>query len=279
MERVYRYRVHIRKMRDVIPLVLIVIAILLIAMVLIIGGSSSSGIMVIGFLGGILIFEAIAIRLVFNRFLKVNCKLSEEGIVYTNIKKTIIIPYEDITEIEFPSIKYLGGWIKINSPKEIIRLTVVIENIQQFVLDLKNEVDTRELTPIVKEKNFQGFIRTATYSDHSWQRVYKIWLRLLGLTILATVMSVGIYIVGNLSLPGIFLVGIFGYALPVTVYSICEISLGKWLSNQFQVAVQHKNSLHIERSLEHEKKIYSNGLKIGSGFYVFVMLLFIVINL
>lgn len=274
MERIYEYRVHIKKMKKVIPIILVVTAIA--QFVILIGIQIFTGFNagLIGFslvLAIILTSEAVFINLFYGRFVKVNCRLTEEGIVYTNIKKTITMPYEEITEIEFPSIKYTGGWVKIKSAKETIRLTVVIESIQDFLRELKNEIDSRDLSIKLKEKNYRSFLRTATYSDHSWQRVYQIWLKILGATLLTTVLAVVIGLIKDGSLKVIF--GLLAYLLPLFVYLICEVLIGKKLSKQFKENEALFVEGEISRDQVYEKAVFTKGFRIGSVIFVIMMVI------
>lgn len=110
--------------------------------------------------------------LFFRRFKYISIKLGEQGIVYTNIKEQIFIPYEDINMIQFPSIKYMGGWTKIVYRNGNIRLTVVLENIGEFMEELKQKLDERNMMDVYDEDKFFSFYKTAVFADESWERLY-----------------------------------------------------------------------------------------------------------
>lgn len=281
MERVYEYRIHIKKMRTVIPVILIVVALILLLATIILAIVSGGEFAIVIF-GGvfsiILLGEAFIIWVFYERFVKVRCQLTDEGIEYTNIKKTIYIPYNEIESIEFPSIKYFGGWVKITSAKETIRLTVVIKRIQDFVMELKKEVEKCDSIIKIKEKNYQGFLRTATFSDHSWERVYSIWLKIIGLTLLSTVLSCVIYAFSGGTSGNIIIAGLIGYVIPLIAYIICEIILGRWLSQRFKNLDFTQDPGVVDRDINYEKQIYSKGTKWGSAIFVLTMLLMIGIN-
>lgn len=75
------------------------------------------------------------------RFKYINVTLEEDAIIYNNSKKKIVIPYDEIIEIKYPSIRYMGGWMKIKHTNGKIRLTVVLENIGDFMYRLKEILD------------------------------------------------------------------------------------------------------------------------------------------
>lgn len=114
--------------------------------------------------------------LFFRRFKYISVTLDEQGIVYTNIKEQIFIPYEDIRLIQFPSVKYMGGWTKIvygnGNGNGNIRLTVVLENIGEFMARLKQKLDERNMKEVYNEKRYFSFYKTGIFSDESWGRIY-----------------------------------------------------------------------------------------------------------
>jgi hypothetical protein len=88
--------------------------------------------------------------------------------IYTNRKGVIIIPFDTITHLKFPSVKYTGGWIKIVSPKNSIRLTVVIQDIGDFLQELKNALDRKEFSNCYNRKKMFSFFKTAEFSNQCW---------------------------------------------------------------------------------------------------------------
>lgn len=117
---------------------------------------------VIFFVAVLITLELLLINAVlFRRFKYINVTLEEQGIIYTNNKKQIFIPYEDINRIQFSSIKYTGGWVKIvyGNGSENIRLTVVLENIGDFMSKPKQKLDERNKMDVYNEKKYFSFIK------------------------------------------------------------------------------------------------------------------------
>jgi hypothetical protein len=106
------------------------------------------------------------------RFKSISVTLNDDAIVYTNSKGQIMIPYEDIEKLEFPSIKYTGGWVKIIYKGGNIRLTVVLEHIGDFISELKEKLKERQMEHVYNEKKMFSFFKTAVFSDESWERLY-----------------------------------------------------------------------------------------------------------
>ena len=127
--------------------------------------------------------------LFYKRFQSINITLTEDAIIYNNAKKQTIVPYEDIEKITFPSIKYTGGWIKIAYKGGSIRLTVVLEHIGDFVYELKEKIDERDLQQIYKEKKMFSFFKTATFADESWERLYHTYKIQLVMTYISIIIT------------------------------------------------------------------------------------------
>lgn len=53
-----------------------------------------------------------------------------------------------------------------------IRLTVVLENIGDFIYQLKTILDKHGKSDVYDEKKTFNFFKTASYSDESWDRIY-----------------------------------------------------------------------------------------------------------
>lgn len=268
MDNIYQYRKHIRYTRNIVPVAMLIpIAVMWIILIYFKKTPELFG--VISAVTFILLAETIVLWLFLGRFTKVKVKLGSDGITYTNYKGDLVINYEDITAIEFPSISYIGGWIKIKSGSNTIRLTVVVENIKNLLLDLKQELDKRNFSDKYDEKRFFKFAKTAAYSDESWARVYRIWWILLGLTLATTSIRVGIGYAFNFNFRHSFFSLAVSFLFPTSVYLISEFIFG------IRIARLSKRDTFIipDQDLKLEKKVFKLSLLLGSIFYV-VFLIF-----
>lgn len=173
---------------------------------------------------GIIMVEFIVIYFVFlRRFKKISISLTEEGIIYNNINGITRVPYEEISSLNFPSIRYVGGWIKIMYGKGNIKLTVVLENIGDFLKNLRNKLD--EMNFEYDEKKMYNFYKTAEFSDQSWARVYD-YIKWLILFIILNVAISALFISLGMETSLAFLLIMCSILLPAIVFVIAEAIIG-----------------------------------------------------
>ncbi|WP_156625262.1 hypothetical protein [Clostridium tertium] len=182
--------------------------------------------------------------LLLKRFKYINVTLEEEAIIYNNKKKKIVIPYEDITSIRYPSIRYTGGWMEIKYTDGKIRLTVVLENVGDFMYKLKEILDKRGLSNVYNEKKSFNFYKTATFADESWERIYR------NIKYLISMEYIVLLIIIFLSISGItqnnFIITMVCLSAPTIGYLISEIIIGSKVSKrivqgEFKIAPQDLN--------------------------------------
>ena len=192
-------------------------------------------------------------HIMFKKFKNIKVSLNDEGITYHNIKGTQFIDYKSIQAIQFPSIKYFGGWVKIKSSEQTIRLTVVLENIGEFVKELKGKLDERGMSNLYNDKKIYDFCKTGIYSDHSWGRLYE---KMKISSILYFVgMIVAIVYLDFINTEGFLLLYTLVIMLyPFIAYIVAEIILGKKFSNK----VKQEGHLIYERDKTQENIIYRN---------------------
>ncbi len=159
MEYKYAYRRHISYLRKSIPYLLgslYTFTILVFILNILFGLSFLRFMTIFSFaLSFGLTIGCIPNWFLLKRFQKVHVTLMNDHIVYENIKEKTIIPINEISDIKFPSIKYTGGWIKIISPNKTIRLTVVLENIGDFMVRLKDSLEHQMQLSYMMKKVFQ----------------------------------------------------------------------------------------------------------------------------
>lgn len=187
----------------------------------------------------------------FRRFKYISVRLEEEGIVYTNIKEQIFIPYEDIKRIQFPYIKYSGGWTKIVYNNGSIRLTAVLENIGEFMGELKQKLDERNMMEVYDEERYFSFYKTGVFADESWDRIYgSVTTQVLTCLGCVVITIVTLVFHGNVENNKLYLhTSLFA---PIVGYIIGEIIIG------FQVhkRVEEDEYELLPRNKEFEKKVF-----------------------
>lgn len=211
------------------------------------------GVAAIGMLVIISIEIVILYFLVFRKFKDINILLSEEAIIYNNIKGRQIIKYEDIESIKFPSIKYSGGWVKIKYKGGNVRLTVVLEGIGHFVKELKDILDSLDMKDVYTEKKLYSFYKTATYADQSWERLYEKFSKILVWEGIAAVVGIlASLLATNFSDKTSIATAIIIY--PLIAFTASEVVLGFKISRLAKLEGYEIN----DRDIEKENKIYRN---------------------
>ncbi len=208
-------------------------------------------------------------HLYLKRFKSISVTLSDEALIYTNYKGQLMIPYKDIEQLKFPTIKYTGGWMKIIYRGGNIRLTVVMENIDSFISELKEKLKENEMSHVYNEKKMLSFFKTAVLSDISWDRIYcnfKIQLFSNCLCIILTTAILRLYYISDIS--KFFLFG--SIVAPLLGYLVSDIIIGI----KVRKGVDIEKLIILPRNSRLEQKIFYIsfiGFSVGYLFFVFVM--------
>lgn len=175
MKKTFRYRKHLMKMESVFTFGSIVFLIGAFILFLAIPGEDGM------FAALFCLFFAVYLFLFtrfFKRFASTEITIDDMGIEFRNNAKEFIIRYEDIKEVNTRAVKNMGGYfVIVKNNKEKIRITVVLENIHEFVKLLKEKLEERELHIYDAEKLYKFYV-LSYYSDTSWARVYKNFWKL-----------------------------------------------------------------------------------------------------
>jgi hypothetical protein len=187
MEKTFYYRKHIGIMKKFLWVLAIPGIVLLVLGIL----SDIRELRVLFMIiGAIFILEPLAISKFYRRFTSTVLVINESGIHFINNKKDISMKYEEIESVKPASISNLGGFVTIVSKNgEKIKLTVVIENVGEFMLLLREKLDEKNLDVYNKDKLF-GFYKTARYSDDSWRRIYHAFPEILIYSVLGIIVNI-----------------------------------------------------------------------------------------
>ena len=212
------------------------------------------------------LIEAVVLWFLYYRMAGIRISIGEEEIIYANRKGTLTIPLGEITQLKFPSINYLGGWVKIISQKGVIRLTVVIQDIGGFLKELKEFLDKKELSDSYDRKKLYRFFKTAVFSDQSWTRLYKIIGKLILFTILGGITGVLCAIIACLNIKGIIIMSAISIIWPTVVYLYTEAVFGRQLAKK-----SNEESFTCPPSHPvYEKALYQKAIKFGILIYFIV---------
>ena len=165
MNNTYLYRKHLRHMPKVI------IAMIIITLILII--ISLMYLPFMAFIFFVFLVYDILILIFMRRFSTSSFVVTDDYIHFINNSKEIKWTYAEILILDSKSIKNTGGWLNI-IPKEgkTLKVTVVLEDIAEFVRDIKTRLDNNDMSDKYNEEKLFKFYKTAAYSDDSWRRMY-----------------------------------------------------------------------------------------------------------
>lgn len=279
--REYVYRKHLRKPGKYLILIigLILSIILELGLIYYFRANDKDKAFIAGLFLGILVMILIIIGIeflvlyfiMFRKFKKVKVCLTDDGITYDNLKGNEFIAYESIEAIKFPSIRYVGGWVKIKSNNKTIRLTVVLEKIGNFMEELKKQLDIRGMDKVYSEKKVYNFCKTATYSDQSWERIYEKFKFMVSVYILSMLIAFGYSVFINPYSPlllNILIIMLYPFAGCI----LAEIILGFNLSNR----IKDEGYIVSNRNKDEENKIYKISYTILGILLVAILLIMMI---
>lgn len=260
MQETFQYRPHISAFRKIMPFVLGILAVLQFVIGTIMVQTIPFISIVFYTLGTIILVEAVVIHIVMRRMEAVRIQLTDEELVYTNRKGSQRVPYAKIIEVKYPSIRYMGGWIRIQTAEQTFRMTVVMKELPKLLDMLKQQLTVHDNIGAMDTQGYFSFYKTVTYSDQSWDRLYEIGPKLFGLTITTTLIGVLFEIL--FPLHSIFdSLRLFLYiAYPAAIYIVTEIL--------FAIQVAREASTDDmtvpQRNQEYERTVYRYSL-VGGG--------------
>ena len=180
-----------------------------------------------------------------------------------------MIPYDDIEKIVFPSIKYTGGWVKIVYKGGNIRLTVVLENIGDFLYNLKAILDSKGKNDIYNEKKMFSFFKTASFSDESWARLYdNVKFQIITYYISCALIIIILFFSDRTKENLNFAMG--GLIAPLIGYLLSEIIVGTKVKKR---VIEDECKIR-PRDVAKENKILRTSMIASTSIYILVVLLF-----
>ncbi len=220
--------------------------------------------------GGIIfVVEGVLLWYLYYRLAGVRVVIENNAIIYRYRKGETKINFDKITKIRLPSIPYLGGWITIIAGKEKIRLTVVVSEIGDFVQTLKASLDKIGLADRYNESKLFLFLKTAVFSDQSWDRIYSIFWKLLVATLVVGGLGIATTTISKNG--GSFWV-LLSFVFPILVYIFTEIVFGVRIAK-----TSIRESFFVPpRDVVYENSVYKVASVIGIIIYLIMALIIMV---
>jgi hypothetical protein len=278
MNQTYVYRKHLRVP---LPYLILYEAITFLLVILMVYGLflvekttiDGSLVMIISIilLGLFLIFTieiVILYFLLFRRFKSISVTLTEDAIIYTNAKTQKVIPYATIEKLSFPSIKYTGGWVKIVHQGGTIRLTVVLEDIGDFISKLKEKLTEIDRDQVYDENKLFSFYKTAVFSDESWDRLYHNYKSYFVVNIISILISILILRFNNIAMNHkAYLYG--SLFAPLAGFLLSELLIGMRIKKR----VAREQLTLLSRDITFERKAYHILVPVFTCGYFIVLIL------
>ena len=266
MGKEYRYRKHISWMQYALPIISFIFCIIVLLTFLRIPFFTSKPHLLLPLLIAFAFYTLFLCGILwypFYRLAGIRISVDEEAIVYKFRRGEKRIPFESISQLKFPSVRYTGGWVKIISQEHTIRLTVVVENIGDFLQELKNGLDKKGLSDLYDKAKLFNFLKTASYADYSWARLYMIFGKLVLFTILNIIIAL---VFSALAQTGPFIMALWtliSILFPLTVYLIKEFTFARRIAKKSD----EKSFILPPRDTAHEQVVFRKALINGELLY------------
>ncbi|HIJ66245.1 MAG TPA: hypothetical protein HPP77_09885 [Candidatus Hydrogenedentes bacterium] len=144
--------------------------------------------------------------LLHRRVAGVAVSVDKECLIYKSRTGEKHIPFDDITELRSPLIPYLNGWVKIVSGHDVIRLTIFLEDIGDFLEELKAALDSRGLSDRYDRAKLARFLKTASfYEPFLMARAvkFRLWVGCGVVGLVALVLSLLLFMLISWCLRGV----------------------------------------------------------------------------
>jgi len=197
--------------------------------------------------------------------------VEDDALVYRYRGGAKRFPYDRLEPLRFPSVRYLGGWLALRSGGDTIRLTVVVEGIGALLRELKAALDVRGLSDRYDKDRLYRFMKTAEFSDQSWERIYAVFWNYSLATLAGVVLGLFLArIAGARPLMTVAWMIVSGL-WPTLVYTTAEILFGRRLAKLSDPA----SFTCPPRDPEWERALYRKAMAWGLGSYlIFAVLVF-----
>lgn len=205
------------------------------------------------------------------KYQNINVTLNDNAIIYNNNYEEII-PYENIEKIKFKSINYSGGWLKIIHRNGTIKLTMALENIENFTENLREQVDKKNKSYTYDEQKINKFYKTAILGNYFGERIKEKKKLML---ILTTVNMIVSYFIA-LSIPNIDFRMTIGLMAEL---SVC-VSFAIWMRLIKRPLIKknkNSNTIIINRDIKKEEFIYKSVFLIVMSIQVIITLILVLL--
>lgn len=235
-EKVYRYRKHIKFFQYAVVVVLGLLTVGWMGLDVLryfMLGEFSVGSLVFTLIIGL---EALVIFYFMRKMSTLQVMLTEHAIIKRDLRGDTTIAYADVEKLGFPSLKFLGGWMTVETADEKLRLTAVLADLDDFVLTLKERMEAHGRQDAYDHDRLASFYAMAAMSRHNWDRFYT-YVRPVMLSVGAAILLgafAGWMVAGGSA--GVFRGAVTGGTVPGLLYMVADTVMMLRVSRRLQGA-------------------------------------------
>ena len=198
---------------------------------------------------------------------KVGICVSVEGdaIIYKDRLKEKKILFNTISHLKFHLFSS-DSWIKIASENNTIQISIGLQNISDFLQELKNAIDQKEPSINYDRMRFFSFFKMAVSSDQGLARMYPIFWKFMVIIILSAVIGAVCAILSRPSSFGVIWWILLSMLWPTICYSYAENIFGRRLVKQ----IDEQSFTYPPRDIAYEKALYRKVLIFGALIYIVI---------
>jgi len=192
--------------------------------------------------------------------------ISVEGnaVIYKDHRKEKKILFNTISHLKFNLFTDVG--LKIVSENNTIQISTGLQNISDFLQELKNAINQKELSINYDRKKFFSFFKMAVSEDQSWARGDPIFWKSNVITILSAVIGAVCAISSRLSSFEVFMWILLSMFWPSVCYSYAEEIFRRRLLKQ----IDEQSLTYPPRDIAYEKALYRKVLIFGALIYIVI---------
>jgi PH (Pleckstrin Homology) domain-containing protein len=189
--------------------------------------------------------------------------VDDAGLTYRHRSGEKRIPFAHITQLKFPSLRFLGGWVKITTRDGSIRIILALRDSVQFLQALKHGLDGEGLTDRYDRRKFFRFLQTATFCNNGFERLLSTWWNVL---LAGSAAAIVTWLLGTMkasSVADLILLTGSSFVWPLLIWLGAELAMAPRIAR----ASDEESFSVPPRDRAHERKIYRIATLVGVLIY------------
>lgn len=271
---IYRYRPHVTWGLYIILAVFgfqLLVAFVILAIILSTSEIGAPATLVLLYIALVASFAALGflLRRFIYRMAGVRIRVEDGKLWYERRNGTAIVPLDAIERLEFPSIRYSGGWLKVVSSNETLQIMLVLQGIGNLLMELKEAMDRLGLQDRYDRRKFFNFYKTAVFSDQSLDRQCAIFWKWISATIALAVPEIVLAHRTPFAIVGVVLWPLGCWILVTGACFLPELLFGLRVAQ----LSDEQTFTCPPRDRQYEKSVYRKAFAIAALIYIAVVIL------